>query len=463
MSRAQDTALLANAFTSALAFGARGDGINDDTAELQAAINACDKLYIPAGSYKITTALTVPSGKTIIGDGISNTVILVYGANALNITGDYVNVSNLELRSYNVGGTVDPRASTAISCNGTDPAHIDYFTGRDLYLRGWDICVDWKYTWSSILDSVTTINCNNGVRLFGQSVNNAISNCRLLANGGNASINTVKDGVVQGEGLMVSNTLMAQGDYGIRSTGFLSMSVVGCVIDLVVNTPVYLTDVFGFSVSNSWLYSEASYGMQLGNSGGALALGASITDCYISGAGSEFKGVYVGATAKGVSIRGGYIKAGTTGTARCVISDGNGVSVAGVRFDNSSSNQSVYLTGTDNSVTGCTGDKTAPQYAAAQPARGEVKASIVFNGSTGALVRAFNATVVRNSTGNYTLTFPVALGSADYNVQFTASAGGNAALGYTVDSATASAMTFHITNQAAAAVDSVRVNVLITD
>lgn len=262
---------------------------------------------------------------------------------------------------------------------------------------------------------------------------------------------------------MVSNTLMAQGAYGVRSTGFLSMSVVGCVIDLCTDTAVHLSDVFGFSVANSWIYSEGEYGVQMANSGGALALGASVTDCYINGASNEFKGVYVGATAKGVSIRGGYIKAGTSGTARCVISDGDGVSVAGVRFDNTSSNQSVYFTGTDNTISGCTGDKTAPQYAAAQPARGEIKASIVFDGTTGTLIRGFNATVVRNSVGNYTVNFTSALGSSNFNVQIAASAGGNAALGYTVDSASTSAVTFHMTNQAAALVDSARVNVLVTD
>lgn len=434
----------------------------DDTAALQSAINASDRVYI-SGSYKITAPLVLAANKSLIGDGIVSTLISAYGVNALNITGDYVTVEGLELRSYTVGEVVDPRASVGINCAGTDPAHIDYFTGRDLYLRGWDFGVDWRYTWSSLLDNVTTINCNNGVRLYGQSVNNSIINSRLLANTGNASLLTAKDGVVQGEGLMVSNTLMAQGVYGIRSTGFLSMSVVGCVIDLCTDTAVHLADVFGFSIANSWVYSEGAYGIQMSNSGGALALGASVTDCYINGADAQFKGVYVGATAKGVSIRGGYIKAGTSGTARCVISDGDGVSVAGVRFDNTSSNQSVYFTGTDNTISGCTGDKTAPQFAAAQPARGEIKASIVFDGTTGTLIRGFNATVVRNSVGNYTVSFTNALGSSDFNVQIAASAGGNAALGYTVDSASTSAVTFHMTNQAAALVDSARVNVLVTD
>ncbi len=46
-------------------FGAVGDGVADDSAELQAAINAVSgggRVYLPPGNYKIATGLTIPSG-----------------------------------------------------------------------------------------------------------------------------------------------------------------------------------------------------------------------------------------------------------------------------------------------------------------------------------------------------------------------------------------------------------------
>ena len=49
-------------------YGAVGNGIHDDTANIQAAINGLgsnDTLFFPAGNYKITAALTI-SGKTSI-------------------------------------------------------------------------------------------------------------------------------------------------------------------------------------------------------------------------------------------------------------------------------------------------------------------------------------------------------------------------------------------------------------
>lgn len=75
-------------------FGAVGDGATDDTAAIQAALSALTTtpatLYFPAGSYRITSALSVTFNYTtenattrpsIYGDGPGNTQILWDGAN----------------------------------------------------------------------------------------------------------------------------------------------------------------------------------------------------------------------------------------------------------------------------------------------------------------------------------------------------------------------------------------------
>lgn len=49
-------------------FGAVGDGITDDTADIQSALNAADTILM-LGDYKITDTLTVPAGVNIIGPG----------------------------------------------------------------------------------------------------------------------------------------------------------------------------------------------------------------------------------------------------------------------------------------------------------------------------------------------------------------------------------------------------------
>ena len=57
-------------------FGAVGDGVTDDTAAIQAAIDSgAKKVYIPYGEYLISSTLTIPTQVGLFGDGINNTQI----------------------------------------------------------------------------------------------------------------------------------------------------------------------------------------------------------------------------------------------------------------------------------------------------------------------------------------------------------------------------------------------------
>jgi hypothetical protein len=96
-------------------YGARGDGITDDIAAIQAAINAAAAadtgVYFPAGTYRITSSMWLPTGDanynnlTIQGAGIGQTVITmnpqsggnVYMLTAANLSG--LTVSDMTFRT----------------------------------------------------------------------------------------------------------------------------------------------------------------------------------------------------------------------------------------------------------------------------------------------------------------------------------------------------------------------------
>jgi len=61
-------------------FGAVGDGVTDDTAAIQAAINAANTIYVPAGTYKVSASLTA-SDKSIriYGDGETISILKYTG------------------------------------------------------------------------------------------------------------------------------------------------------------------------------------------------------------------------------------------------------------------------------------------------------------------------------------------------------------------------------------------------
>ncbi|KAG2176475.1 hypothetical protein INT43_005715 [Umbelopsis isabellina] len=63
-----------SSFVSVKGFGAKGDGSTDDTAAIQSVLNAyagCKIIYFPAGTYIISSTVTVPAGSRLVGEGWS--------------------------------------------------------------------------------------------------------------------------------------------------------------------------------------------------------------------------------------------------------------------------------------------------------------------------------------------------------------------------------------------------------
>jgi hypothetical protein len=61
-------------------FGAYGDGIADDTAAIQAAMDTGNAVYIPAGTYNISTSLKIKTyGQKIYGDGQELSILKITG------------------------------------------------------------------------------------------------------------------------------------------------------------------------------------------------------------------------------------------------------------------------------------------------------------------------------------------------------------------------------------------------
>lgn len=123
--KGQTDALLAAKATAtafnAKDYGAVGDGTADDTAALQAAINAAGAVggvaYIPQGTFRLTSTLTVPvvKGMIIAGAGWNTRLKLASNANVYAVTFTGHDSSGNTIRDLCIDGNCTNQPGTALS------------------------------------------------------------------------------------------------------------------------------------------------------------------------------------------------------------------------------------------------------------------------------------------------------------------------------------------------------------
>jgi len=110
-------------------FGAEGDGVTDDTTAIQAAIDNGGSIFIPVGTYKITTALTISD---------SNLVISGYGA-TLHMVGNTGDFEQYECNAIVFNGSTATQKNIVIE--GLK------FTGENRWGGIWSIVTDLVKGW----------------------------------------------------------------------------------------------------------------------------------------------------------------------------------------------------------------------------------------------------------------------------------------------------------------------------
>ena len=235
----------------------------DISPHLQFAVDNYNHVNLTGTSYNSTTPIIVSTKCHRITGTTIATNMRFYGCDGFVLSKDACEISHMTIFSLDVTGvTTDPKLYTGIRSQGVNGANRSRIKMDTLFVRGWAKCFDFKYTWNSTISKVSSVNCLNAVTYFGLSVNNHISDSHLLGDlsSGSIVVETVIDTVTgkKGEGLTITNSLIASGNINIRSSGFLSLNISNCVIDLAESIALRLTNVQSFKMSNSWVYSKGS-------------------------------------------------------------------------------------------------------------------------------------------------------------------------------------------------------------
>ena len=159
-------------------FGAVGDGVADDTVAIQAALNIGKPIYLPTGTYKINSALTIMANNSgIKGDGYG-TVIQTTSATAdIFIIGDGTNeISGLSFSNFAVWATVTKTAGIAFNnrfvTNSTwsnvGVGTIDFYVANGNAHRLFDGLYFNRFSQCSIEGGQIVVS-NNGIKARGNS------------------------------------------------------------------------------------------------------------------------------------------------------------------------------------------------------------------------------------------------------------------------------------------------------
>lgn len=128
--------MIDGACTNVLDFGATGDGTTDDTAAIQAAINAGSQIYFPSGTYLISAALEIPNSKVLRGEQRKTTIIkrlnttaqtldgVASGSPILYLHGTWIDIENMTLTGV-VTDTTAIRFSNLGANSHINFTHVD--------------------------------------------------------------------------------------------------------------------------------------------------------------------------------------------------------------------------------------------------------------------------------------------------------------------------------------------------
>lgn len=123
-------------------YGATGNGSTDDTAAIQAAVNATasakGSLYFPAGTYLVGTAISIPANINLFGQGYDSHLTRTTTGNVFSIIGTSGTlISNVHITELRFSGPSTQASS--VSGNGIYIDYTSYITVENCFFTGFGL------------------------------------------------------------------------------------------------------------------------------------------------------------------------------------------------------------------------------------------------------------------------------------------------------------------------------------
>lgn len=288
-------------------FGAVGDGVTDDTAAIQATIDASDVISIPYGQYLISAPIVVGSFKKIYGAGRSaqhpystpnytpgfRTEILI-GA---HVAFDFTSSNTTSIQGVSIKATAGGTSNFGFAAN--------YVTGaKGFVISGSTNFVAKEVSFFGLEYGVSASDTTDfGTAAFGKITDIVASDCKNVIKLGNPS-----SGAYVGRDIIISDVDIA----------------------LHCNQMIVANQCDGLRIENCRFFQSFGISVELENSPFVTLTGVTIFESTSSGL-SLKDCFYVSAGALAVTRSGGYVTGGTYNAVDGIIIDGTTtVSLQGV-------------------------------------------------------------------------------------------------------------------------------------
>lgn len=213
-------------------FGAAADGVTDDTTAIKDALNSGKPVYLPIGTYLITTGLSLNAHNVVIGENQLLSKLLFKGVteSAITISGDYIHFENFTINSdsfdYTVKGT-----DNAYKC--IDGTNVHFCTFNNLRVVGFNYGFYLYQAWSNSLTNVIVLCCNTGVYGGNEFNQIAISHCAL-----NWCLKAIE--LQGGRSVYITNCDIEHNSIGAFITEITDARFIGCYFEVNENGSIHV-------------------------------------------------------------------------------------------------------------------------------------------------------------------------------------------------------------------------------
>ena len=335
---------------------------SDDQPAIQRAVNAALRVEFLPRIYTLKNSVYILNACSVFGAGMQRTYLMFWGSNGFVISppGYAVSIRDMEIRAYDSVGVVDPHLNTGIWMNGTSLQRVYNIDVQNVSLQGWGASIGEYYTNNSTLHNIYTSNCLFGIHVFGQSINNNLSDSFIYVDptiGASAFYQTPDPSNEDtAEGYIIANTVLAYGSTTINATRLLALQLLNNVIDLSSETDVYLENCAAATIIGNWIGPAASaIGIHLTALSVDVEQGTAIIGNHIlASGGGNGMGILIGDRNIGITIIGNHVEDAwypiyVDTLARSVVVSSNVIKNTGPNF-------SITVSGLGNSVDGNLGD-----------------------------------------------------------------------------------------------------------